>query len=85
MQESEDLTSSFEKTASPVIGQIPPFAKVAAITASESQLKSLISRVVAQLTKFWKNVGQLVKKIGQLGIDQVRYNPCMIPNLDACY
>ena len=38
MQESDDLTSSFEKTASPVIGQIPPFARVAAITANDSQL-----------------------------------------------
>ena len=34
-------TATEDKTLSPVVGQIPPFAKVAAITAPESAVTSI--------------------------------------------
>ena len=40
IHDNDDLTLLLEKTDSPVMGQTPPLASVAAITDNESQLES---------------------------------------------
>ena len=48
IQDSVDFTASLERLASPVIGQIPPFARVAAITESVSFKVNIIVRLISE-------------------------------------